>query len=226
MRYFFAIAATFISFNQPHQVSDDHGRWLIARAPDGSAYVELQWPDGSTWKRTMQLSEIDGLDVLARKGETGSFRIDEDAGRFDFSGSFLRGRGTGEFQFYPKRPFVSTLRALPIPDLGVVTDRDLMNLAWGRFSAQAARDFIALGFSPMRKEEMMDLAVQHVTPEFVRRLRAVGVKELDTVDEAVEARMFGVTPDLVRAARQAGITDLTVENLVDIRSRVQKGNRH
>ena len=226
MRYFFAIAATFISFNQPHQVSDDHGRWLIARAPDGSAYVELQWPDGSTWKRTMQLSEIDGLDVLARKGERGSFRIDEDAGRFDFSGSFSRGRGTGEFQFYPKRPFVSTLRALPIPDLGVVTDRDLMNLAWGRFSARAARDFIALGFSPMRKEEMMDLAVQHVTPEFVRRLRAAGVKELDTVGEAVEARMFGVTPDLVRAARQAGITDLTVENLVDIRSRVQQGNRH
>lgn len=174
--------------------SEDSGRWTITAAQTASPRLELLWRDGSQWKRSVDVLRLPGLEAEqlgSASPRQASFRIQQDAGQFYFDGSFSQAGGNGTFHFKPNRDFARTLQSLGIRDLGEVSDRDLMNLAFGDMSASALRQFIALGFNPMTKEEMMDLAVQHVTPEFVRDLRKRGVKSA-TVAEAVEARMFGV----------------------------------
>jgi hypothetical protein len=147
-----------------------------------------------------------------------AFRIDQDAGTFRFDGSFDRGRGDGRFQFSPNRGFVSRLRATGIVKFNELSNRDLMNLAFGGFSIASARKFKELGFAPMTKEQMMDFAVQLVSPEYVSEMRALGVTETNTVDKVVAMRMFGVTPEFVRQLAKSGVRGLTAEELVGLRA--------
>jgi hypothetical protein len=213
--------AAFLFAAQLHPATaDDHGRWTMDASHGSLAQIELRWDDKSQWRRAIDLTELSGVSAeqinSAASGHV-AFRIDQDAGSFQFDGAFANGRGVGIFHFEPHRSFVDTLQSLGILRLGEVTDRDLMNLAWGDFSASAARNFRTLGFTSLTKDEMMDLAVQHVSPEFVKTLRSVGVKEIATVPQVVELQLFGVTPEFVKELATVGIRGLSGHELVDLR---------
>ncbi|HEX6574783.1 MAG TPA: hypothetical protein VF042_07400 [Gemmatimonadaceae bacterium] len=197
----------------------DHGRWMIDQRTGSSLYIELRWPDNSDWHHVIDVTELSGITIKDVESDSKkvTFFIDEDAGRIEFEGTVGNGDGRGEFHFTPNRAFESKLRAVGIVGLREISDWDLMNLAWGRFSEKSARRFIALGLGPLDRDAMMDLAVQHVTPDFVRDLQVLGVKGLDNVHIVVEARMFGVTPTLVRALNHAGFRGLTVSEILDLR---------
>ena len=214
-----AITSIVVAATQPVRADYDHGKWTITERTASSAYIELVWPDGSNWKNLIELSSLDGLRRadMAQVPRSHVFRIIEDAGRFDFEGIVGAGRGTGEFHFTPDGAFTARLVSLGITDVSDLTDWDLTNLAWGRFSTRSAHEFAALGLAPQSKNDMMELAVQHVTPHFVRSLRSLGVTDLDTIHDVVAARMFGVTPEFVRALGMAGVTGLSGQDLVSLR---------
>jgi hypothetical protein len=204
----------------PPASADDHGRWTMDASHGSVAQIELRWNDKSQWRRAIDLAELTGVSAeqinSAASGHV-VFRIDQDAGSFQFDGAFANGRGVGVFHFEPHRTFVDTLHSLGILSLGEITNRDLMNLAWGDFSASAARGFRTLGFTPLTKDEAMDLAVQHVSPEFVKTLRSAGVREIATVPQVVELQVFGVTPELVKELATVGIRGLSGHELVELR---------
>ncbi len=59
------------------------------------------------------------------------------------------------------------------------------------------------------------MRVQHVDPEEVKQIRAMGYEP--TLDELVQMRIFKVTPDFIRRMQARGLKDLTISKLVQIR---------
>jgi hypothetical protein len=224
IRFAFIVVAAFYSVAAPHvrgqTVSSTDGRWKLVASPESViGRLELIWPDGSTWRRPIPVTAFSGIsstELVAGSGRPVQFRYDEDAGGFAFTGSVHTPAGTGTFHFTPKRSFASSLESAGIAKASEISDRDLMNLAFGGFSEQSIHQFAELGFTGLNKEQMMDLAVQQVTPDYVASLRKLGVKGMDTVREVVDMKMFGITPDYVRGLASAGIRGLTGRQLVDL----------
>lgn len=197
------------------------GRWTLASASRDTFTLELLWDDGTNWPtRAVAFAELRGAaprDIAASEVTPVQFRVERDAGDFEFDGAFYRGRGTGTFRYRPDRRFVDTLRALGVSALGDVTDHELKNLAYGDVDATAVREFQALGFASLTKRDLLDLAVRQVTPEYAGALRELGVPEASTVAGVVELRFLGVPVSYVRALADAGVRGVPARQLVAMR---------
>jgi hypothetical protein len=73
----------------------------------------------------------------------------------------------------------------------------------------------ALGYPAPGAGKLVALRVQHVEPEEVKQIRAMGYQP--TLDELVQMRIFKVTPDFIRRMQARGLKDLTIRKLVQIR---------
>lgn len=159
------------------------GRWTLARQQDGKLQLELQWSDGTQWRRSLMLDDLDGLtaNTLASLGETqAGFRMDREPGRFDFSGRVGRWRGDGEFEFAPRRDAVAAFRSEGVRIDRDVRDHDLKNLAFGDMSARSVREFRELGLDVRSLDDLVELAIRQVRPDYVRSLQAAGYRDLTT----------------------------------------------
>jgi hypothetical protein len=195
--------------------ADDEGAWTLSAAADGANLrLQLRWGDGSTWNRVMEESAFSGLSGAA--DAPGGFRIEEDAGTFHFTGAYRDGRGGGRFRFQPHREFAAMLRALGIEGAGQVSDRDLMNLAFGGLSGADIQEFRAIGVSVGTMDEVMTLAIHQVSPEYVRALQGLGATGANSMDAVVAARMFGLNPELVRELATVGIRALPLDEYIGI----------
>jgi hypothetical protein len=228
------------------------GRWVLASVAGETFSLELFWNDGTNWPvRTIAFSDLHGAaprDIAAPTPTPVAFRVERDAGDFEFEGQFFRGRGSGSFRYRPERRFVDTLRALGVAELGAVSDHDLKNLAYGDISAASVREFRTLGLPPLRKSDLLELAVRHVTPEYVGALQSLGVPGANTVPGVVELRFHdvpveyvreldalgfrrlpgpllvamrrnAVTPAFIRRVREGGQRDVSPEALIELRQR-------
>jgi hypothetical protein len=57
--------------------------------------------------------------------------------------------------------------------------------------------------------------VQGVNAEEVRQIRAMGFKP--TLDELIQIRIFHITPEFVKRMQERGLTNLTISKLVQIK---------
>jgi hypothetical protein len=73
----------------------------------------------------------------------------------------------------------------------------------------------ALGYPAPDAGKLIALRVQHVDAEEVKQIRAMGYQP--TLDELVQMRIFKVTPDFIRRMQARGLKDLTISKLVQIR---------
>jgi hypothetical protein len=73
----------------------------------------------------------------------------------------------------------------------------------------------ALGYPAPDAGKLVGLRVQHVEPEEVKQIRAMGYEP--TLDELVQMRIFKVTPDFIRRMQARGLKNLTISKLVQIR---------
>jgi hypothetical protein len=73
----------------------------------------------------------------------------------------------------------------------------------------------ALGYPAPDAGKLIALRVQHVNAEEVKQIRAMGYQP--TLDELVQMRIFKVTPDFIRRMQARGLKDLTISKLVQIR---------
>jgi hypothetical protein len=73
----------------------------------------------------------------------------------------------------------------------------------------------ALGYPAPDAGKLVALRVQHVEPEEVKQIRAMGYEP--TLDELVQMRIFKVTPDFIHRMQARGLKDLTISKLVQIR---------
>jgi hypothetical protein len=144
------------------------------------------------------------------------FRLEQDAGVFEFEGTFQSGRGAGRFRFQPNHSFAATVRSLGVQDVDDLSDHELKNLAFGGISAAATRELMALGVTPLTRRDLVDLAVRQVTPAYVRGLRAAGLAEGTPVADIIELRFIGVTPAYVNELTRKGDRKLTGSQVLDL----------
>jgi hypothetical protein len=144
------------------------GRWVAHATRDGVVDFEVFWSDGTNWRQA-----LDGAALRAGAGP--ALSVVRDAGAFDLDGMLRDGRGTGALRFRPARGFGAVLAGLGVRGAGTPTDHQLKNLAWGGVSAAAIREFLALGYGPLTLRDAQDLAIFHVTPDYARAMRALGV---------------------------------------------------
>jgi len=218
------------------------GVWNAAPLEGDRLLVTLIY-EGSIWGRGIARAELRGLDA-AGPGAPVALRLERDAGVFRLEGAFRGDRGEGRFTFERAPGFVQALRAAGVT--GELSDRELMLLALGRVTAEGVRGLADAGLARLRAEDLVQLAGQGITAEYVRSLRALGVEGTGSPAGLVELRthritaeyvqalralgyggvtraqllqmgIHGVTPDFIRQARAAGLRDLSPEALVQRR---------
>jgi bla regulator protein blaR1 len=70
----------------------------------------------------------------------------------------------------------------------------------------------AAGFDNLSVDELISLKVQGVTPDYIKAIRAEGLKP--NVDELISMKVQGVTPEYIRKMRATGIRFDTVDDIV------------
>lgn len=171
----------------------------------------------SMWGSLLPRAELEGLSDAQIASPTStpvSFRIGGETGVFEMNGTFREGKGAGLFRFLPERAFARTLASMGIAGAEQATDHDLMLLALGRVSAADVREFTALELGALAVSDLVALGVHHVTPEYVRSMRSLGLAETNTVSRLVKLRVHRITADFVREMEAAGYRDLPREQLL------------
>jgi hypothetical protein len=72
-----------------------------------------------------------------------------------------------------------------------------------------------LGYAMPTADQLIGLKVQGVNAEEVREIRALGYQP--TLDELIQIRIFKITPDFIRRMQARGFKNLTIAKLVQIR---------
>jgi hypothetical protein len=73
----------------------------------------------------------------------------------------------------------------------------------------------ALGYDLPSADQLIAMRVQGVDPAEVREIRSLGYQP--TFDELVQIRIFKITPDFIRRMEARGLKNLTIAKLVQIR---------
>ncbi|HTX74873.1 MAG TPA: hypothetical protein VMD29_01620 [Terracidiphilus sp.] len=75
--------------------------------------------------------------------------------------------------------------------------------------------FSSLGYGVPHADQLIALKVQGVNAEEVRQIRDLGFQP--SLDELIQIRIFHITPDFIRRMQARGFKDLTIAKLVQIK---------
>lgn len=202
----------------PRPAEPMEGTWTLEVRHDGPAQIALRFGT-SSWGRPIPRAELVGLtdaQVNATVSTPVAFRIEREAGRFDFEGALREGRGGGHFRFHPDRAFASTLRALGVRDAEAVEDRELMVMALGGASSANLRGLGELGVRAATVEDVVQLSLFDVTPAYVREVRGLWSEGTESVEGLVEMRIHQVSAAFVRELEGMGFRGLSREEVMQM----------
>lgn len=97
---------------------------------------------------------------------------------------------------------------------GVTTD-NLIALRIFNVDPAYAQAFVAMGYEQPDADKLIALKVQGVNADEVRQIRALGLQP--TLDELIQIRIFHITPDFVHRMKDRGLKNLTISKLVQIK---------
>ena len=96
-----------------------------------------------------------------------------------------------------------------------ITADNLIALRIFKVDADYVHSLQALGYAAPPADKLIALRVQGVNPAEVKQIQALGYHP--TLDELVQMRIFRVTPDFIERMRAKGFENLTIAKLVQIR---------
>jgi hypothetical protein len=107
--------------------------------------------------------------------------------------------------------------ARSLKQMGVsgITTENLIALRIFNVDEAYIRAITALGYALPSADMLIALRVQGVDPAEVREIRALGYQP--TLDELIQIRIFHITPEFIRRMRARDLKDLTIAKLVQIR---------
>jgi hypothetical protein len=111
-----------------------------------------------------------------------------------------------------KTSWVQSLQGAKVK--GIAID-NLIALKIFRVDAAYVAGITALGFETPDADKLVALKVQGVNADEVRQIRALGLQP--TIDELIQMRIFHVTPEFVKSMQARGFHDLTISKLVQIK---------
>jgi hypothetical protein len=97
---------------------------------------------------------------------------------------------------------------------GITTD-NLIPLRIFKVDPAYVHSITALGYDLPTADQLIAMRVQGVDAAEVREIRALGYQP--TFDELIQIRIFKITPDFIRHMEARGLKDLTIAKLVQIR---------
>lgn len=97
---------------------------------------------------------------------------------------------------------------------GLTTD-NLIAMRIFKIDPGYPQSFVAMGYEQPDADKLIGLTVQGVNAEEVREIRGLGFKP--TLDELIQIRIFKITPEFVRRMQSRGLKDLTISKLVQIK---------
>jgi hypothetical protein len=114
--------------------------------------------------------------------------------------------------FDVKTAWVESLKSAKVKGL----DSDKL-IAMRIFNIDAAyvNELTSLGYGVPEADQLIGMKVQGVNAEEVRAIRKLGYEP--TADELIQIRIFHVTPDFIRTMQSRGFKNLTIAKLVQIK---------
>jgi len=97
---------------------------------------------------------------------------------------------------------------------GITTD-NLIALRIFNVDPAYAKSITDLGYDLPDADKLIALKVQNVNADEVRQLRTLGFQP--TLDELIQVRIFHITPEFVHRMQDRGLKNLTIAKLVQIR---------
>jgi hypothetical protein len=112
---------------------------------------------------------------------------------------------------------VESAWARSIQQLGIrdITTDNLIALRIFNVDVAYVHAITALGYELPSADKLIALRVQGVDPTEVREIRALGYQP--TLDELIQIRIFHITPEFIRRMQARNLKDLTIAKLVQIR---------
>jgi hypothetical protein len=96
-----------------------------------------------------------------------------------------------------------------------ITIDNLIALHIFKVDPEYIHDITSMGYEMPDADKLVGLKVQGVNAEEVRQIRAMGFKP--TLDELIQIRIFHITPEFVKRMQERGLTNLTISKLVQIK---------
>jgi hypothetical protein len=114
--------------------------------------------------------------------------------------------------FHVQRDWVESLKKAGVTG---INGGNLLTLRIFKVDADYVRSLQSLGYPPPSAEKLIALRVQGVDPAEIKQVQAMGYHP--TIDELIQMRIFKVTPDFIERMRAKGFENLTIAKLVQIR---------
>lgn len=96
-----------------------------------------------------------------------------------------------------------------------ITIDNLIALRIFRVDAAYVSALTGLGYETPDADQLIGMKVQGVNADEIRQIRALGLQP--SMDELIQMRIFKVTPEFVRRMQARGFKDLTISKLVQIK---------
>jgi hypothetical protein len=200
------------------------GAWTATtseKKPD-QIHFNLTYRPHSNNGMTMSVADFSGLTAAQVDAATMTpvnFQLRREAGNAVFEGTFRNGKGAGQFTFTSNSGYLQSMRGLGIEveesdrkhRRGHSEEENLLMYALFDVSTAFVKSMIAAGYR-VSLEEYMQMRIFDITPEYIREMRSLGYKDIDS-DELVSTRIHKVTPDYIRRMRAAGWGDLSLDDL-------------
>jgi hypothetical protein len=106
-------------------------------------------------------------------------------------------------------------KSLKDADIADLTTDKLIPLHIFKVDKAYVAELGALGYGKPDADKLIALKVQGVNAEEVRQIRDLGYHP--TLDELIQIRIFHITPEFIRSMKARGFNDLTIAKLVQIK---------
>lgn len=182
--------------------------WAAQRRGD-KIQMFLRWGRGRSRLESsfsLAANQLAGLTA----GPEVRFELRRDAGTFRFEGRFESGgevpQGTGSFTFEGNPAYIGQMANLGY----ALRDDRLMEYAAFDLSFTYALGLLDLGYGKLTGEQLLELRIHGVTPEYIQEIGNAGYRELSP-ERLVEFRISSVDAQVIREWAHEGIGDLRDE---------------
>ena len=107
------------------------------------------------------------------------------------------------------------VKALQAEGVAEMDSGNLIALRIFRITPEFVRSMDALGYHHLPAGRLIAFGVHGVNPDEVKQIRALGYDP--NADELIQMRIFRVTPDFIRRMQSRGFKNLTIAKLVQVR---------
>ena len=213
-----AMRATLIAllfFALPAQAADFNGRWE-ANLHRGTSELQLNFFNerGGMQGFGAPISALTGITAAQIASSTPvhvTFQLPAAAGTFEFRGTFVDSKGSGDYRFVPNARYRDDMRALGYTDL---EERTLFLHAMSRLTPEWIRELQAMGYAPAKKE-LDTIAIFEITPAYVREMNAAGFRDL-SIRDLQQLRIGDIDAIRLREYKELGLTNLTAQSVAKL----------